>query len=615
MRSIAALFFLALTLPLGAAEAQTQRNVVFFIPDGLRPGVVTPETAPTFARVRDQGVNFINSHAQFPTLTMPNSAAMSSGHYTGDTGPFGNTIFSGFPLPSTGGNIVPMIENDAMMGDMNDHYSGNFLNEEAILAAARRSGYATAAIGKVGPILSFDVAERSGALTVIVDDATGRPGGIPLSPELSTAMKEAGVPLQAPARGENGKTGDWKTPGTLSANLEQQGYFVDVTTKVVLPRLKAAGKPFVLVFWSRDPDGTQHYQGDSLNQLVPGINGPTSMAAIKNADANLAAIWETLRALGLEATTDIVVSADHGFSTISKDSHTSPAAKLTYGDVPAGKLPPGFLSIDLAQTLALPLFDPDAKTAPVDPQAGQHPSKAGGVIGKDPAAPDMIVAPNGGVDLIYLPQKNAKELAPKIVDFLLGQDYVSGIFVDDALGDIAGTLPLSAINLKGTAKTPLPAIIVNFRSFGTGCADALVCAAEIADHTLNHGQGMHGNFSRADTANFMAAIGPDFRKGYVNSLPVSNADIGVTLAQILGLKVAKKGDLLGRVMTESLNGGATPDSAARFTRMSRPAANGLQTVLKLQAVGNTLYFDAAGFPGRTVGLDHPTASTVSTVSK
>jgi len=29
----------------------------------------------------------------------------------------------------------------------------------------------------------------------------------------------------------------------------------------------------VLVFWSRDPDGTQHNQGDSLNQLVPGING------------------------------------------------------------------------------------------------------------------------------------------------------------------------------------------------------------------------------------------------------------------------------------------------------------------------------------------------------
>ena len=33
------------------------------------------------------------------------------------------------------------------------------------------------------------------------------------------------------------------------------------------------------MFWSRDPDGTLHNQGDSLNQLTPGINGPTSLAA------------------------------------------------------------------------------------------------------------------------------------------------------------------------------------------------------------------------------------------------------------------------------------------------------------------------------------------------
>jgi hypothetical protein len=43
------------SLLLGTAAAQTGRNVILFIPDGLRPGIVTPETAPTFARVRDQG--------------------------------------------------------------------------------------------------------------------------------------------------------------------------------------------------------------------------------------------------------------------------------------------------------------------------------------------------------------------------------------------------------------------------------------------------------------------------------------------------------------------------------------------------------------------------------
>jgi hypothetical protein len=39
-----------------------------------------------------------------------------------------------------------------------------------------------------------------------------------------------------------------------------------------------------------------------------------------------------------------------------------------------------------------------------------------------------------------------------------------------------------------------------------------------------------------------------------------------------------------------------------FTVTSDPAENGLRTVLDVQAVGDVRYFDAAGFPGRTVGL-------------
>ena len=123
---------------------------------------------------------------------------------------------------------------------------------------------------------------------------------------------------------------------------------------------KARNKPFVLVFWSRDPDGTQHNQGDSLNALTPGINGPTSLAAIRNADDNLAAPAPGAATTSASPTTpNIVITADHGFSTISKESATSPAAKASYADVPPGFLPPGFLAIDIAKALDLPLFDPD----------------------------------------------------------------------------------------------------------------------------------------------------------------------------------------------------------------------------------------------------------------
>jgi hypothetical protein len=55
-------------------------------------------------------------------------------------------------------------------------------------------------------------------------------------------------------------------------------------------------------------------------------------------------------------------------------------------------------------------------------------------------------------------------------------------------------------------------------------------------------------------------------------------------------------------MTEAMPNGATP-KAFSDTIKSDAAAGGLRTVLNFQRVGSQRYFDAAGFPGRTVGLD------------
>ena len=161
--------------------------------------------------------------------------------------------------------MTPFIENDPVLGDIDAHFSGNFVDEDTILFAARHQGFSTAAIGKVGPTLMFDHTERTGEHTIIVDDATGSASGIPLSQAMQDALKAAGLPSAAPSRGAQRRhAGDFKKPGTTVANVEQQKYFADVAAKVVLPMFKARNKPFVLVFWSRDPDGTQHNQGDSL---------------------------------------------------------------------------------------------------------------------------------------------------------------------------------------------------------------------------------------------------------------------------------------------------------------------------------------------------------------
>jgi hypothetical protein len=468
--------------------AQTQHNVILFVPDGLRSLGVTTESAPTMASVRDRGANFKNSHSIFPTVTTANASAFATGHQLGDTGNFSNTIYVGRPVASANNSVTPFLENDRVLGEVDQMFGGDYLNQETILEAARERGFSTAAIGKVGPVLIFDHAGRTGEPTIIIDDATGTNNGIPLSSEIKAALTAAGLPLATPGRANNARA------GTTVANVTQQNYFADVTAKAVLPILKARSKPFLLVYWSRDPDGTLHNQGDSLNALTPGINGPTSLAAIRNADDNLKRLRDALSDIGLAETTRIIVAADHGFSTISKQSQTSVAAKATYNDVPAGFLPPGFLAIDLAKALGLPLYDPDANNAIVGENAHSK-FRGDGLIGQDPSRPDVVVAANGSSDLIYLPGKNAA-LAKRVIEFLLTQDYVSGLFVDDDLGAFPGTLPLSAISLQGTAVTPRPAIAVNFRSFSTGCDEPVLCAATVADTALQQGQGMHGSLSR-----------------------------------------------------------------------------------------------------------------------
>jgi len=602
------LFILAsflLNISFCQAASTQPHNIILFVPDGLRADIVSKETAPTMASLRDHGVNYVNSHSLFPTFTTPNASALATGHFLGDTGNFGNTMYAGFAIKSVKDSNIAYIENDAVLADIDEHFAGNYLNEESILAAARKAGYATAAIGKLGPVAIQDLTANN--QTIIVDDSTGREGGIALSPEIQAKLQALGLPLQAPGRGDNGKAGDKEKPGTQVVNIEQQQYFLDVTSKLILPTFQEKNQPFVLVFWSRDPDGSQHNQGDSMGAVIPGINGPTSMAAIRNADDNLSALIQTLQALGLDKTTNILVAADHGFSTISKESETSLSANVAYPDVASGKLPAGFLAMDLAITLELPLYDPDAKNALVDIKAGQHSKRANGLIGANPETPDVVIAANGGSDLIYLPQSNAKELAPKVVELLLAQDYVSGIFVDDDLGNIAGTLPLSDIRLKGSAITPQPAIVVNFRSFDTGCKVVTICAAVVADSNLQQGQGMHGSFSRADTKNFMAAIGPDFKQRFKNMAPASNADIGMTMAHLLQLNIPNKGELQGRVLGESLKGGKAVKWQSHILT-SPPASNGLSTILNQQFVGKIPYFDAAGFAGRTVGLKTETVS-------
>ena len=165
----------------------------------------------------------------------------------------------------------------------------------------------------------------------------------------------------------------------------------------------------------------------------------------------------------------------------------------------------------------------------------------------------MIIAANGGSDLIYVPDHDVNT-AKKIVAFLAKQDYVGGMFLDDSFGRLPGTLPLSSINLVGDTGLPTPTIALAFKTFATDPSNPLQTAVQIADSRLQQGQGMHGSLGRDNTFNNMAAIGPDFKSHFVDISPVGNADIVPTLAKILGFHLSSSGDLKGRVISRSTQG-------------------------------------------------------------
>lgn len=608
--------------------------------DGMRSGSVNANDAPTMDWVRNNGVSFANSHSLFPTFTTANASAIATGHYLGDTGDFSNTIYIGHPVFLSGdfgrapGSYAPYIESDSVLGDLDAQFGGNYLNEETLLSAARINGFNTAAVGKMGPAAIQDVSQLNPVngkfatpQTVIIDDGTGTADGVPLSAEVSSGLVAAGLPTATPARVQ--PTGNNTVPGTTSPNYRQQAYFTDAVTRVILPMFKKNGKPFVLLYWSRDPDGTQHFQGDSLNTLVPGINGPTSKAAAKNADNNLKQILDYIHDdPELAADTDIFLTADHGFATISKHDvdaaghgTTSYAAKWIYRDaqgrqeVNAGFLPQGFLAIDIAHELGLPLFDPDSQITgadgkktfqPVDPTIartlpteGQRPVNGNGLIGgsgqiANQTDAKVVIAANGGSDLVYLPTHDSDTLE-KVVAFLARQDYVDGLFVDDDYGKVPGALPLSAIRLTGSSKVPRPSIVVTFKTFSTNPDQPNMTGVQITDTNLQQGQGMHGSFGRANTFNFMAAIGPDFKRYFVDQAPISNADVEPTLAKILGFNIASNGKLNGRILHEALVGGPTSAPYKRKTEISGSSASGKTTILMYQQVAKQVYFDQACF--------------------
>src|SRR5882724_9402572 len=171
--------------PLKAAPAH---NIIIFVADGLRYGSVELGNMPNLYKLKTEGVDFTNSHSLFPTITTVNASAIATGHYIGDTGDFGNSLYTGMAMDSMNGASVAGLENDAVLAEMNQKFGGNYLNEQTLIARARAAGFSTAVIGKLGPTRIQDsTAAADGSQTLILDDNSGGKDGFALPQWFSAA--------------------------------------------------------------------------------------------------------------------------------------------------------------------------------------------------------------------------------------------------------------------------------------------------------------------------------------------------------------------------------------------------------------------------------------------
>jgi hypothetical protein len=92
-------------LSTGLAVAETNdtpRNLILFVPDGLRAASVDAANAPTMARLRNEGVSFRNSHSLFPTFTTANASACARSTCIGAVTIYMSRPSSAPPPPAAG---------------------------------------------------------------------------------------------------------------------------------------------------------------------------------------------------------------------------------------------------------------------------------------------------------------------------------------------------------------------------------------------------------------------------------------------------------------------------------------------------------------------------------
>ena len=583
--SALALILIEQTAGLRAQQRETgpvARRVIIFVWDGLRADDLTQDIAPNYFALAQSGVVFADHHAVYPTFTMMNSASIATGTYPGVHGFYGNVVYvpSAKGRNAKGGDIdfsaPAFIEDFGVVEAVRNAYGGRLTLVPTMLQTAQANGLTTVAIGKFGAAFIQDY-KRGG---IILDEDAAMP--LDFAKELQqagyslprnsiyayevgalTLAKENGdptasIPIQ---RLRDGQTGN---PLDCSGALSRPGftYLADVFVNHILPNKK----PDLTIFWSKEPDATNHAYG-------PGTCN--SKDATRMNDEILGWVIRKLRQLGWEASTDIIITQDHGHGTVSGDVVHFPLRAIVDRGIGAGSRDgysvSGFVrSAELLSRDGLTAFDGAAcRDIPIlsgitadgthlhtrkDDELGHVCGLRQKYTSPSYAVPNpvpmgaVVVAANAGSDYLFVPDANIETVKAAVVN-LQSRLQFGAIFVSDKYRQIPGTLPMSVIKTENSGNGRAPDIIVSF-SYDDNVAVAGKSGIGYAS-SINR-RGDHGSFSPTDVHISLMASGPDFKSGLHDTLPASNVDIAPTVAHILQFSMPA---VQGRVLDEALQGG------------------------------------------------------------
>jgi hypothetical protein len=571
--------------PGASASHSRGRIVVLMVWDGLRPDLVDAVNTPNLFAVEQSGVSFSRHHSIYPTLTMVNAAGLATGAAPGGSGIYGDAMYLRPVLDMARAAAIPQIgvllgdplnlENSRYLAELNDPraFDRRLLGLRTTVKEVAAAGGYVAVIGKAGPTLLFDDD------FAIKEEAGGARNYMFVADDMATPQALAAEIGQEPPM----KRGDY---GSIIA---RDTWFAKLTTDRALPAARAvaeSGKPAMIVLWQHNPDLTQH---------VAGLGTQPALEALHACDANLAALRAAIVALGIADRTDLIVVSDHGFATIKA-------------------------IVPLARLLVAAGLKKSVKSA------------------------EVVVADGGGSESIYVSRSDfptvvaRRERLRRIVEYAAAQEWVGPIFAREIGakharhahkdrgthgydGSIAGTFDESAFGLDDNARAP--DLIISFRELSdvdnrdlTGPEHpGVAIGPDGPEAQANHssalvrpvpgvvyadansfttGMGMHGAAGVRELHNFCAAIGPDFRRGFIDTAPTGNADIAPTAAAILGQAPVE--GVTGRMLREALAGRghaiAHPHGEPVMARTALQLKNSrVTTTLKLTRYGGREYLD------------------------